>query len=230
MRVRRTWPAVVRILLQSVLVALAVLLHRRRRPRREVRHRQAAPERALATSLPLPALPMGRRIPLVFLPATMLAGSIFLLAIAAPRLQAAQPPAPPTQPIAFDHRIHTQVAGLECAACHRTAATGVTAGLPDVQQCIGCHVTVGQGQPEIDKVRNAWVQQQAIDWLRVHRLPDHTRFTHDAHIQAGLACSTCHGDVTQMQQIVQVRPLKMADCVACHQPANAPTECSTCHY
>jgi hypothetical protein len=169
-------------------------------------------------------------MPLVFLPAVTLTGAVFFLAIAAPRLQAAQPPAPPTQPIAFDHRIHTQVAGLDCAYCHRTAATGVTAGLPDVQQCVGCHVTVGQGQPEIEKVRNAWVRQQAIDWQRVHRLPDHTRFTHEAHIQAGLACSACHGEVSQMQQIVQVRSLKMADCVACHQQNNAPTECSTCHY
>jgi hypothetical protein len=169
-------------------------------------------------------------LPLVLLPAALLAGGVFFIVIGAPRLQAAQPPAPPTQPIAFDHRIHTQVAGLDCAFCHRTAATGVTAGLPDVQQCMDCHQTVGQGQPEIDKVRTAFRLQQAIDWQRVHRLPDHTRFTHDAHIQAGVACTTCHGEVSQMQQVVQVRSLKMADCVACHQQTNAPTECSTCHY
>jgi Cytochrome c7 and related cytochrome c/Class III cytochrome C family len=225
-RRHRTWPTYLRFALESALLALAVL-RRRRGP-----ERAAAPrtERFLAPAAPLPAVPLSARIPLVLLPAVMVAGGVFFLTIAVPRLQAAQPPAPPTQPIAFDHRIHTQVAGLDCAFCHRTAATGVTAGLPDVQQCMDCHVTVGQGQPEVDKVRNAWVQQQAIDWQRVHRLPDHTRFTHDAHIQAGLACSVCHGEVTQMQQIVQVRPLKMADCVACHQQSNAPTECSTCHY
>ena len=152
------------------------------------------------------------------------------MAVGAPRLLAAQPPAPPTQPIAFDHRIHTQAAGLDCAFCHRTAAAGVTAGLPDVQLCMDCHQTVGQGQPEIEKVRTAWNHQQSIDWQLVHRLPDHTRFMHDAHVQAGISCATCHGDVTQMQQVVQVRSLKMADCVACHQQNNASTECSTCHY
>ena len=226
MRQRRTWPTYLRFALESALLVVAVL----RRSRGREKHAAPQTERFLAPAAPLSDVPLSGRIPLVLLPAAMLAGGVFFLTIAAPRLQAAQPPAPPTQPIAFDHRIHTQAAGLECAFCHRTAATGVTAGLPDVQQCMDCHVTVGQGQPEIDKVRNAWVQQQAIDWQRVHRLPDHTRFTHDAHIQAGLACSVCHGEVTQMQQIVQVRPLKMADCVACHQQSNAPTECSTCHY
>jgi hypothetical protein len=173
---------------------------------------------------------MGRRLPLVVLPASLLAGGVFVLAVAAPRLLAAQPPAPPTQPIAFDHRVHVQAAGLDCAFCHRTAASGVTAGLPDVQLCMDCHQTVGQGQPEIEKVRMAWNHQQAIDWQLVDRLPDHTRFPHDAHVSAGIACSVCHGDVGQMQQVVQVRSLKMADCVACHQQSSAPVECSTCHY
>lgn len=185
---------------------------------------------APASAMPLPHVPLWGRLPLVLLPATMLAGGVFVLVIAVPRLQAAQPPAPPAQPIAFDHSIHTQVAGLDCAFCHRTAASGVTAGLPDVQECMDCHQTVGQGQPEIEKVRTAWVHQQAIDWQLVDRLPDHTRFTHDAHIRGGIACATCHGDVRHMQQIVPVRSLKMADCVMCHQQNNAPTECSTCHY
>lgn len=175
-------------------------------------------------------MPVRGRVPLVLLPASLLAGAVFVLAVAAPRLQAAQPPAPPGQPVAFDHRIHTQVAGLDCTFCHRTAASGVTAGLPDVELCMGCHQSVGQGQPEIEKVRMAWNRQQSIDWQLVNRLPDHTRFDHAAHIQAGVTCATCHGDVSQMQQVVPARSLKMADCVACHQQSSAPTECSTCHY
>ena len=175
-------------------------------------------------------VPLHARLPLVVLPATVLVGGVFALAIAAPRLLAAQPPAPPTQPIAFDHQVHTQVAGLDCAFCHRTAANGVSAGLPDVQLCMACHQTIGQGQPEIEKVRMAWNRPQSIDWQLVTRLPDHTRFEHAAHIQAGIACTACHGDVSHMQHVVQARSLKMADCVACHQQHDAPTECSTCHY
>jgi hypothetical protein len=102
--------------------------------------------------------------------------------------------------------------------------------MPDLQQCMGCHSVVGQGVPEIEQVRQAWAAQDAIEWVRVHRLPDHTRFVHAAHIQAGVACSTCHGDVSSMQQVSQVRSLKMNDCIACHQQAGAPTECVTCHF
>jgi Cytochrome c7 and related cytochrome c len=208
-------------------MAGAALAFLRRFATKTVEHRESPEEERLAG---MHRVPLHSRLPLVVLPASLLAGGVFALVVAVPRLQAAQPPAPPTQPIAFDHRIHIQVAGLDCAFCHRTADTGVTAGLPDVQLCMACHQTIGQGQPEIDKVRMAWNRQQSIDWQLVTRLPDHTRFEHDAHIQASVACATCHGHVSNMQQVVQVRSLKMADCVACHQQNNAPTECSTCHY
>jgi hypothetical protein len=217
---------------QRVLAVLALggaIVLWLKRPRRAPQT-TPAPERARVAGLPLPELRLASRVPLVLVPAALLAGGIFFLVIGAPRLLAAQPPAPPTQPIAFDHRIHTQVAGLDCAFCHRTANTGVTAGIPEVQLCMACHQTIGQGQPEIEKVRMAWNRQQAIDWQLVDRLPDHTRFSHAAHLQVGITCDTCHGDVGQMHQVVQVRSLKMADCVACHQQHSAPTECSTCHY
>jgi cytochrome c7-like protein/class III cytochrome C family protein len=171
-----------------------------------------------------------RRLPLVLLPALALAGGIFCITLGAPLLFASQPNPAPRQPIAFDHQVHTQTAGLDCAFCHRTASAGPAAGLPDLEQCMGCHGVVGQGQPEVEKVRAAWSDQRPIEWLRVHRLPDHVRFTHAAHVQAGVACATCHGDVASMHQVSQVRSLKMNDCVACHQQNNAPTACETCHY
>jgi hypothetical protein len=135
----------------------------------------------------------------------------------------------PRQPVEFDHRVHVQVAGIDCLFCHRTAAEGVVAGIPDLQQCMACHQVVGRGRPEIEKVRQAWLQQTPIDWVRIHRLPDHTHFVHEAHIRAGLTCAACHGDVAQMSQVTQVRPLHMSDCVACHQQMKAPTDCLTCH-
>jgi hypothetical protein len=171
-----------------------------------------------------------RRLPLVLLPALALPGLIGFITVAAPWILAGQVAPPSTQPIHFDHRIHTQVAGMDCAFCHRTADRGATAGYPDLQQCMFCHTVVGAGQPEIEKVRQAWVDQQPITWTRIHRVPDHVHFVHDAHVQAGITCATCHGDVRNMGQVVQVRPLKMNDCVACHQQRNASTECGACHY
>jgi hypothetical protein len=154
----------------------------------------------------------------------------------------------PTEPIAFDHSVHAGQAGIDCTFCHRETATGgaiggMTAGIPDVQQCMFCHSavaqsTVGAGglgldqakaQSEIDKLRQTWQQQRTIDWERVHRMPDHVRFVHEAHIKAGFTCETCHGQVQNMGQVVQVRALNMGDCIACHRQNGANTECATCH-
>jgi hypothetical protein len=170
------------------------------------------------------------RLALALLPAVGLVGGVVLITVGSPMLLARQFSSAPRQPIAFDHQTHVQTVGMECAFCHRSATTGVAAGVPDVQQCMGCHGVVGQGVPEIEKLRQAWVDGRAVEWLRVHRLPDHTRFSHGAHAQAGVACATCHGDVGSMRQVAQVRSLKMNDCVMCHQATLAPSECVVCHY
>jgi hypothetical protein len=93
-----------------------------------------------------------------------------------------------------------------------------------------CHHVVGAGIPEVEKVRTAWTNQQPITWERIHRMPDHVHFSHEAHVQRGVDCATCHGDVKTVQQVVQVRRLNMGDCVDCHRQNNAPTECVACHY
>ena len=171
-----------------------------------------------------------RRLVLVFVPAGLLPAVVLFVTLGVPALLASQPKTPPPQPIAFPHDIHVQVDGLDCSFCHRTATTGATAGYPDLEQCMFCHGVAGRGNAEADKVRAAWTQEQPIDWERVHRLPDHVHFLHSAHIQAGIPCSTCHGDVGAMRRVVQVRPLNMNDCISCHRQNNAPTECATCHY
>ncbi len=142
----------------------------------------------------------------------------------------------PDQPIAFPHDVHVEKVGIECTFCHRTAATGESAGIPAIQQCMFCHKDLGQDQflkidsPELDKLVGFFESGIPIDWARVHRLPDHVQFVHQPHITAGIACSTCHGDVGSMVKVEQVRDLKMGDCVDCHRANNAPTDCVTCHY
>jgi hypothetical protein len=174
-----------------------------------------------------------KRLPLAGLPLVVIAGAIFFLAFGAPWLIGHQPRAASAQPIDFDHQVHASAVGVDCLFCHRSAVAGVSAGLPSLEQCMACHGVVGgsgANQAEIEKVRQAWREQQPIDWIRIHRLPDHVRFTHEAHIKAGLTCAACHGDVAKMSQVTQVRPLHMADCVGCHQQMQAPTDCATCHF
>ncbi|MEE2701359.1 MAG: cytochrome c3 family protein [Chloroflexota bacterium] len=145
----------------------------------------------------------------------------------------------PEQPIAFPHTVHAGAVedggiGLSCTFCHRNVDKGAAATVPSVQQCMFCHSQVvgtsTNAQAEIQKLRTAAEHNEPVAWIRVHRVPDHVQFVHDAHIRAGFTCSTCHGDVAKMTKVKQVRALKMGDCVDCHRENNGPTNCSVCHY
>ena len=146
----------------------------------------------------------------------------------------------PTQPIAFQHAVHVNQAGIDCQFCHRTVSTDEAASIPPVEQCLFCH---GAGKvdgskfsdptfakAEIAKLVDDSGNPQAIDWTRVHRLPDHVQFVHAPHIQNGVPCTACHGDVGSMEVVQEVNNLKMRACVDCHRNNGAPTDCSTCHY
>jgi hypothetical protein len=81
---------------------------------------------------------------------------------------------------------------------------------------------------------------ESIRWIRVHNLPDFVYFDHRAHINAGLDCQACHGEVQTMERVRQVEDLSMGWCVNCHRdsnihgvankPVHAPVDCVGCHY
>ena len=140
------------------------------------------------------------------------------------------PPDPAAQPIAFSHAHHVAEVGLDCQFCHAYARRGPVAGIPSVQRCAGCHRVVLSERPEILEVLEYWENEEPIPWVRVHDLPDHVRFTHKAHVRAGVGCETCHGDVAAMEAAVQVESLGMGWCVDCHQERGATRDCLACHY
>src|SRR5687767_13216695 len=109
---------------------------------------------------------MSIRLSLIVIPAVLLVGFIIFVTVAV-ALTLSQPlySAPPEE-LVFDHSVHVQVAGLECAFCHRTADQAASPGLPDVQQCMFCHAVVDRVAPEraqyaddLAKVRAAWSGQ-----------------------------------------------------------------------
>ncbi len=79
-----------------------------------------------------------------------------------------------------------------------------------------------------------------INWLRVHNLQDFVYFDHRPHVNAGVQCQQCHGEVQTMERVRQVEDLSMGWCVNCHRDANAngisgrrvnaPVDCAGCHY
>jgi len=137
----------------------------------------------------------------------------------------------PRQPIFFSHLIHAGSYRIDCQYCHADARRSSYAGLPSVQRCMGCHkIVAAQGNPEVQKLHDAAKQNQAIPWVRIHKLAGFVYFPHKRHIQAGLACQTCHGPVERMQRVAQVAPLTMGWCISCHAERKGPLDCVVCHH
>ncbi len=60
--------------------------------------------------------------------------------------------------------------------------------------------------------------QGAIEWIRIHNLPDHAYFNHAQHVAVGqVACQKCHGEVQNMEVVKQYSPLSMGWCINCHR-------------
>ena len=104
-----------------------------------------------------------------------------------------------------------------------------------------------------------FADEEPINWERVHRVPDHVRFVHEAHIRFFTSdldeegatgqrfdidgnevnrpytitetCSICHGDVGNMAEVQPKdgQSLKMGTCLDCHRANNVPTDCTVCH-
>lgn len=89
----------------------------------------------------------------------------------------------PTQPIAFPHDVHVNKIGLDCTFCHRTVTEKPAASVPSVGLCMTCHKALGGDKEGVQQLRQYYSAGQPIDWIRVHRVPDHVRFVHEAHIR-----------------------------------------------
>jgi hypothetical protein len=145
--------------------------------------------------------------------------------------------AAPPQPLPFKHSQHIQ-AGATCLYCHPGARRGEVAGLPSTAKCMGCHTSVQPQNPadqkDIDQLIAAWDAKKPIEWVKVTDEPDFVRFWHRPHIAAGVACESCHGDVSNMGYAKSYN-LNMGFCLSCHRQ-QAPelitklTDCATCHY
>ncbi len=170
-------------------------------------------------------------------------GAVVLAAGAAFALRGERLPPAPLQPIRFSHAIHAGEFGIGCTSCHAYAEHAPVAGIPSMARCQGCHKFVKEDPErpavtaEIKALLDRLAEGTAIDWVRVHRVPDHVYFTHQRHVRAGVLCRECHGEVERMDVVRQVAPLTMGWCLDCHRRKQAErplerahlTDCWTCH-
>ena len=160
----------------------------------------------------------------------------------------------PVQPIEFSHKIHAGSAengdlGIACLYCHSAAEKSQHAAIPAVSTCMGCHTHVGEGRTagsaeEIAKLREYYANGESIPWIRIHNMPEYVQFKHFRHINAGVECQECHGQVQEMNRVyltpdTVLRPssaflpaakLEMGWCMDCHLERGAADDCSACHY
>ena len=136
----------------------------------------------------------------------------------------------PEQPIAFPHPQHVQTLGMNCLYCHSAANKSPDPGLPPTASCMGCHLLVAAQKPEIQKLQQYARDSVPIPWVRIHKVPDYVQFPHMRHVNAGVTCQTCHGEVQKMPRVYQYSSLNMGWCVNCHVERKARYDCATCHY
>jgi hypothetical protein len=141
----------------------------------------------------------------------------------------------PEQPINFPHPLHAgPVAngglGLNCLYCHNNANKSADVGMPAVNTCMGCHTSVAMQNPEIKKlwqyadVANQGKNAKPVPWIRIHKVPEYVHFPHVRHVNAGVTCQTCHGQVQGMARVYQYSSLNMGWCVNCHVNGYDPKE------
>ena len=160
----------------------------------------------------------------------------------------------PIQPIHYSHRIHAGDNQIECKYCHSSARTSKTSGIPSLNVCMNCHKSISEVadatsefssvtedyskefyDKEIQKLYKAtgWDpatqsytgETQAVEWVRIHNLPDFAYFNHSQHVSvAGVQCQTCHGPIEEMDVVYQYSTLTMGWCINCHRETNVNTK------
>ncbi len=150
----------------------------------------------------------------------------------------------PEQPIFYSHKVHAGINQISCLYCHGGVQEGKQANIPSVSTCMNCHMAINtyekgpklfkadgtevNGTAEIKKLYSyaGWDEEKQqytgkgkpIEWVRIHNLPDHVYFNHAQHVVVGQQqCQTCHGNITEMDEVKQFADLSMGWCINCHR-------------
>jgi hypothetical protein len=146
----------------------------------------------------------------------------------------------PIQPVAFSHKLHAGTMRIDCKYCHTAVTSSPHATVPAVSICMNCHTVARKNRPEIIKLTKYYEEGVALPWKRVHKVPDYAYFNHSSHVNRGIDCANCHGQVEGMEVVNQVSEFTMGACLKCHRTAaetlssvpgikKGPEYCSACH-
>ena len=129
----------------------------------------------------------------------------------------------PIQPVPFSHAFHAGKLGINCEYCHSDVKRAAFAAIPPTQTCMNCHTQIAANSAKLQWLRNSYgtgnpkMAGMPIPWKQVNELPDYVYFNHAAHVNAGISCLVCHGQVNHMERVYQAKPLSMDWCLSCHE-------------
>ncbi len=147
----------------------------------------------------------------------------------------------PQQPINFSHKLHAGTMAIDCEYCHTSASKTRHASIPATNICMNCHTVAKKNSDEIKKLTEYYEQNKPVPWVRIHRVPEYAYFNHSVHVNKGIDCQECHGDVAKMETLEQVESFTMGSCLTCHRSAHdrfpelkdkintGPENCNACH-
>jgi hypothetical protein len=146
----------------------------------------------------------------------------------------------PEQPIPYSHRLHAGVHRIPCLYCHVNAQRSRHAGVPAVETCMNCHSVTLSDSPYIQELTAVYESGRPMNWRRIHSLPDHVYFDHRPHVNAGVECQTCHGEIQTLDIVSQHMSMRMGNCLGCHRDAHdalppdseiveGAEHCNACH-
>jgi hypothetical protein len=139
------------------------------------------------------------------------------------------PPPAPTQPIPYSHKKHLAL-GLECRQCHVNPDAGELMTFPAVAICMGCHQAIATDKPSIQKLAAYAKAGTPVPWVRVYDTPEYVFWNHGAHLNAKVDCVECHGQVAELDVMVQTTDVvTMLGCRRCHDARQVFTDCGDCH-
>ncbi len=123
----------------------------------------------------------------------------------------------PIQPVAFSHKIHAGQLGVDCRYCHNGVEKSWYSNIPAASTCMNCHNQVLKDDPKLAVVRDSFATGKPIPWIQIHKTPDFVYFNHSVHVNRGISCVHCHGQINQMDEVVHAKPLNMSFCLECHR-------------
>ncbi len=123
----------------------------------------------------------------------------------------------PIQPVAFSHEIHAGQLGMDCRYCHNGVEKSWYSNIPAASVCMNCHNQVLKDSPKLELVRESALNGKPIEWVQIHKTPDYVYFNHSVHVNRGVSCVKCHGQINHMDEVRHEKPFSMTFCLDCHR-------------